>query len=129
MSIDMSKTAATGAVDGFKNYDKSTFSVAIPTQSIPASRQVNYTATTTLDNTNSVSQVQVNYGGLETAYRVVFGSIYNNYAGATYQLETIISFTGTTLSVTTYAINLTGSPVTIPDITVNCRAFLFLAPF
>lgn len=130
--LDPTKVTSSG-FSGFKNYTAKNFSVDIPNQSIGVGNHVTYTTSTTLDNTNSVSQLQVQYSGLETFWRVVPGQLAVDYpswgASAQYQIETQLSFSGTTLTATIYVINEKGTSTTIPDITVNCRAFLFLAPF
>lgn len=132
--MPVNPTIITGSeFSGFKNYSISPqFSATITGQTLTVGTKVSATATTALNNTNSITQVQVNYAGLEAFWRVVPGRLavdYPNWTSASYQLETQISFSGGTLSVQTYAINQTGGSVVIPTITINCKAFLFLAPF
>ena len=129
MSIIPSKLAAASAMDGFKNYNSSSFSVSVPTQNLGAGDFVQYTASTTLTNTNSIAQVQVQYSGLDTNTYVLYGGTTSNWASSTYQIETFYYFAGGTLYVYSVIVNQTGSTITIPAITINCRGFLFIAPF
>ncbi len=116
----------TNTVDSFKNYTSKTFVSSIPSQTISVGGYVVSSATTTLDNSNSISQVQVNYGGLESFYRAINGVPTVNLS--TYQVSSFYYFNETTLTVYTIVANQSGSSVTIPTITINCRAFLFLSP-
>lgn len=120
---------STSTADAFKSYNIKPFSSSIAGQTLSAGTFVSTTATTTVDNTNAVTQVQTRYSGLESFYRVINGCAISNYVVNTYQIQTLYYFTATTLTVQTIVINQTGGNVTIPAITIDCRAFLFLAPF
>lgn len=117
------------SASGYKNYLASTFSATVPAQTLAAGTFATVTASTPLNNTNSISQVQVNWGGLETFYRILNGYIFNRYAGNTYEVQSFYYFNATTLFVQTIVSNQTGGNVNIPTITITCRGFLFLAPF
>lgn len=119
--------STTSTAQAFKKYTASSFSVSIPSQNIAVGGFVSYTATTAMDNAGSICQVQTYYDGLEAFWRVINGSSVTNFTN--YQVLTYYYFSGTTLSVNTLISNQTGGTITIPAITVNCRAFLFLAPF
>jgi hypothetical protein len=134
MSLNISKPNLifTNLLPGLGNYNSATFSVDIPSQSIAVSSYVKYTASTTLNNVNSVCDVQVQYSGLETVTRLCNGLVIVNVpAGVSpnYQIQSFNYFVGTTLFVDTIIANQTGVAQTIPAITVNCRGFLFNAPF
>ncbi len=121
--------SATSAMDGFKNYQSSSFSSTIPGQTLGAGAFVSSTASVALNNSNSVSQVQVQYSGLSSVYYVIYGTEDTLWASSTYEVETIYYFDSTNLNVFTVVVNQTGGNITIPTITINCRAFLYLAPF
>lgn len=117
----------TSIASSFKRYDSKTFSSSIASQTIPVNGYVTSIATTSLNNSNSISQVLTNYSGLESFYRVLNGSPTVNLT--TYQIYSFYYFTSTTLTVYTLLSNQSGGSINIPAITINCRAFLFLAPF
>ena len=69
VNMDFTNIQTTSTADSFKNYTSKSFANTIPSQSIPVGGYVTSSATTSLNNSNSISQVQVNYGGLEGFYR------------------------------------------------------------
>lgn len=129
MAINPSIIVASSSMDGFKNYDSASFSVSVPSQNLGSLDFVTYTATTPLSNTNSISQVQIQYSGLDSDYYVMYGTMVSNWSSSSYQIESVYYFDTTTLTVVNYIINQTTSTITIPAITINCRGFLFIAPF
>lgn len=130
--INPSIVSAGGSMSGFKNYTPTvTFSTTVTGQALAAGAFVSFTATTTLSNTNSVSQVQVQYTGLESFYRIIDGNTINDYpsfAAPNYEIGTMPYFSGSTLTVYGYIADQAGGS-TFPTITFNCNASLFLAPF
>lgn len=126
---NFSNLTSVSSASGYKNYLASTFTSTIPAQVLAPGGFVTSTASTPLNNANSISQVQVNWGGLETFYRILNGYIFERYAGATYEVQSYYFFDATNLNVTTIVSNQTAGNVNIPTITITCRGFLFLAPF
>jgi|SRR6185312_1491667 len=124
-----SKLAAASTLGGFKNYLSSSFSVNVPTQNVNAGNFISFTASTALSNTNSISQVQIQYNGLSTDYYIMNGSVTTVWSAGALQVQSYYSFTPTTLSVFTVLVNQSGGVLNVPNITINCRGFLFLAPF
>lgn len=138
MILDLSKIQFISELDSFKNYNvtPTTFSFVIPSQNLAASGSgtpVTFgSGSTPLNNSNAVSRIKVQYSGVESTWRVVQGTItteYPDWTTPTYQIVTIVFFTGGNLFVSTYVINETAGTITIPNITVNVSAALFLAPF
>lgn len=127
--MNYSYISSTSTASAFKNYDSATFSSSISGQVLSAGAFVSATATASLSNPNSVCQVQTKYTGLESFYRVINGQVIGNYSGGNYQIQSFYYFTSTTLTVMTIIANQTAGNVTIPAITIDCRAFLFKAPF
>jgi len=121
--------AAAGGLDGFKNYLTSSFSVLVPTQSVAAGDFISFTASTPLNNANSISQVQIQYLGISNSYYIINGSILTTWSSGDYEIQSYYYFDGTNLNVFTVIVNQTAGAITIPDITINCRGFLFVAPF
>jgi hypothetical protein len=129
---NVTKIRAASAFSGFKNSPTKLFSVSVPGQNLGAGAFVHYTASTTLDNANAISQVQVKYTNLETFWRVVPGMTigrYPTYAVPNYEIGSLVYFTGGSVTVYTYIANQTGGVVAIPAISIDCSASLFLAPF
>jgi len=132
MKVNLNKVIATSLFSGFTNYSTATFSTTIAGQNIGALSYVSASATTPLNNTNAVTQVQIQLSGLDSFWRLLPGNLTINYPNSSapnYQVEVLSYFKSGTLHVDTYVINQTGGTITIPTITINCRAFLFLAPF
>jgi len=121
--------AASGGLDGFKNYLASTFSVNVPTQSLAAGRFISFTASTALNNANSISQVQVQYSGLSSNYYIMNGLVNTFWNSGDFEVESYYYFDGTNLNVFTVIVNQMAGSITIPNIAINCRGFLFIAPF
>lgn len=46
-----------------------------------------------------------------------------------YEIESYYYFDATNLNVFSVIVNQTAGSITIPNITINCRGFLFIAPF
>lgn len=118
---------------GFKNYSKTpTFSASIAGGALAVNSERHATATITLDNTSAITQLQVQWSGADSIWRVIPGQLsvdFPDWTSPSYQLETQMSFSGGILSVKTYAVNETPGSITLPAITINCEAFLFVAPF
>lgn len=131
--INTNTIVSASEFSGFQNYGTATFSTSVVSQGIAVGSYLGpLRATTPLNNTNSVSQVQIQYSGIDNNYRLLPGNltiITPSAAVPSYEVESFSYFSGGTLYVDSYISNQTGSTVTIPSITFNCRAFLFLAPF
>lgn len=121
--------AAASAMDGFKNYNSVNFSVVIPGQTLASGTFISATANTPLNRSNSISQVQLQYAGLSSEYYIVNGSVNTFWSGGDYEIESYYYFDTTNLNLFTILGNQTAGNITIPTITINCRGFLFLAPF
>lgn len=131
--IDTNIIASGSEFAGFKNYMEATFSTSYAGGSIGAGSYVGpIIASTPLNNTNAVSEAQIQYVGLDTFWRLIPGSLAIDYPTAgtrQYQVNTLVYFTGGNLVIDNYVVNQTGGSVSVPAITFNCRGFLFLAPF
>ena len=133
MAINTNIILATSGFSGFGNYESVSFSVGIPSQGLGVNSYIGpYTASAALNNSNAVTEVQLQYTGLDSFWREVPGYIsiiVPNAGAATYEVQSFTYFKNGSVYVDTYISNQSGSTVTIPAITVNCRAFLFIAPF
>lgn len=132
MKVNTNEIAAASIFAGFSNYSEKDFSTTIGGGNLSAGGFTSATATVNFSHGNSISEVKIQYSGLDTFWRLLPGSLIVDYPDATspsYQIESFSYFSGNTLSVTTYISNQTGGTVSIPAITINCRAFLFIAPF
>ena len=133
MAINTNIILATSGFSGFGNYKSVSFNVGIPSQGLGVNSYIGpYTASAALNNNNAVTEVQLQYSGLDSFWREVPGNIsiiVPNAGAATYEVQSFTYFKNGSVYVDTYISNQSGSTVTIPAITVNCRAFLFIAPF
>lgn len=134
--IDLQKIVAASQIAGFRNYTKLDEQILIPATSLTAGSQTTLTYTYSLDNSNAVSRIRVNYAQFNSVYYQLEGpfSTYTNgiSTSANYDLYTFVSYTpGNILTVQIVAINLSFPAVTvnIPEQTVNLTARLFKTPF
>lgn len=131
--IDTNKIISTNAFSGFQNYTSATFSVSLPGQNLAAGAFLGpIRATTPLNNTNAISQILIQYSGLDAFTRLLPGSIvvdYPNSGSPSYEVESQSYYSGGNLVVDTYISNQTGGVVAIPAITFNVTTSLYVAPF
>lgn len=127
--MNLQNIAAISALSGLKALPSSSFSTSIASQTLGAGQFVSALASTALSNTNSISQVQVNYAGINSNNYIFYGDASNDFDSGNYQVESFYYFDAINLNVLTIVSNQTGGNYTIPAITVNCRGFLYLAPF
>lgn len=131
--IDFSKLSATSAASGFKNYNlvPATQTGVIPAQILSANQVVTNTISISLDNTNAVSLVKLQYATLDTFWRQLFGITSSTFVPFVdpYQLESIASYVAGNLIITTYAINQSGGSFSLPEQVINVRARLYKSPF
>lgn len=133
MSVNTNKIVSSNNFSGFQNYTAVSFAASVAGQNLTAGSFIGpIRASTPLNNSNAVCEVQIQYTGLDGFWRELPGVIVDNIPNAAspnYQIETFSYFSGGSLIVDTYISNQTGITVAIPAITFNCRGFLFLAPF
>lgn len=134
MAVDTNIIVSSNNFSGFSNYTPSVpFSVTVNGQNIGVGAFLGpLRASTPLDNSNAVTEVQIQYIGLDSFFRILPGNIiYNvpNSLSPNYQIESFSYFSGGKLVVDSYISNQTGGTITIPTITFSCQGFLFNAPF
>jgi hypothetical protein len=115
-------------MDGLKNYAQASFSVTTIGGPYASNAFLSATATTPLTRAATITQVQVAIVGYDSLTRVVNGVVIVNGPGG-YQVQVMTYFDASNVNVLVVTVNPTGGVVTIPSFTVNCRAFLYLAPF
>lgn len=128
MPVNFQKIVAASQFPGFRNSNDAILTGSIAGGTLTAGAFVSTTMSATLPNTAAISQVQIQYAGVTTEYFVLNGSLVYNPT-TNYQIESLVSYSGTTLNVFTVVSNQTAGSITIPTITMTARAFLFLAPF
>ena len=133
MAVNTNIILASSLFSGFMNDDIVPFSASVSSQNISAGGYIGpIRASVALTNTNSISQVQIRYSGVDSFTRLLPGNIvYNvpNSSSPTYQIESFSYFSGGTLYVDSYISNQTGGTITIPAITFDCSASINRAPF
>jgi hypothetical protein len=87
------------------------------------------TPTVTIDNSNSISSVQVNFGNVETVWRPIFGYLQKTIGASNYDITCTTKYVGTTLTITILITDDTGLSNTIPAINFNFRVNTYVAPF
>lgn len=126
---DLSKQIFDSSYSGLANYSTVDFAVAFPAQNVSPTDVESVTASTPLDNSNALSSVQLNYTGLEAYWRVCSGICGGYFSGSTFYTESMSYFSDGTLYVVTYVGSNTGGVVAVPAFTIQCRGFLYDAPF
>lgn len=134
MRIDFTGLKFLSSIPSFQEYDKVSFSVSVPGQNLTAGSFVSYTASTPLNNANAVTNIQIQYNGLDSFWRYVPGRVYAGYPDydfgtRKYEVGSYTYYNGSNLNVFTYIVNQTGGTVAIPAFSVDIVAFLYLAPF
>lgn len=134
MPVDTNIIVSSNNFSGFSNYTPSVpFSTTVNSQNIATGHYIGpLRASTPLNNSNAVTEVQIQYVGLDSFVRILPGVIVYNTPNATspnYQIESFSYFTGGNLIVDSYISNQTAGTITIPTITFACQGFLFNAPF
>jgi hypothetical protein len=125
--INLSKILFHSGLSGLANTDSVSTSFIIPTQVIATGTYVVYGTSVGLIRQDDIGQIQVNYQGVENVWRPICGMETTDFT--TYELETLTYYNNGQMYITTYAVNETGGNVTLPNIQVNVRVFLYLAPF
>jgi hypothetical protein len=129
MTLKVSQLQFAGSLGGLANYDTASFHFTVNAQTLAVGNVSEWTTVWAMDNTNSISGVQINYAGLETVWRYCGGAVVVNFDSGNYQLETLTYYLGNLFHVETYVINQTGGSLSIPQFDVNVRLFLYNAPF
>lgn len=131
--IDTNKMLYGSMLSGFSNNDDKPFSASYAGGILAAGHFAGpIRASTAMDNADDISQIQVRLTNVETFYRLLQGTFQVDYPTSgtrTYSVELFSYFSGGTLFVDCYIINQSGGSVTIPAITFDCLASLFLTPF
>jgi len=133
--IDTNKMHYSGEFSGFGNdKPRTTFSASFAGASIVAgSYRGPIRATLALNNSDDISEVSVQFTGIDTPWRVVNGALFVNYPKTDslviqYQIEVFCYYLGGLLYVDAYISNQIGSTVTVPAFTLNCAATAYLIP-
>lgn len=133
MKVDTNIILASSKFNGFFNSSAVTFSASVASQNIAAGGYVGpIQASAAMNNANGIGQVQIQYSGVDSFWRLLPGIVVYDVPNAnvpTYQIETYSYFSNGTLHVDSIISNQTGGTITIPAIIINCRAFIFNAPF
>lgn len=111
----------------YLNYDTASGSVAIPASSYTAGTAKSYSLTITgLERTNDFSNIKVNFSHES-------GNWYNFPTAdipldANFDIVTTGGYSGSSLTLTFYIVNQTGSTVSNPAVTVTANVSLFVSP-
>jgi len=117
------------SLGGLANYENDAFNFAVNGHNLSAGGVSLWTTTWPINNSNTVSSIQLNYSGLETVWRYTSGALNLAFGGGTYNVETLTYYLAGNLHVETYVINQTGGTLAIPAFSVNVHVSLFNAPF
>lgn len=142
MPVDTNKIIAGSAFSGFKNYtvasglgDIDSFLSLSPNTAVvigAGSFVGPIPAVIALNNSNAISEIQIQYVSIDSFTRVLPGVVVVDYPSAAapqYQIQSYSYFTGGNLHVDTIVSNQTAGNVTVPAFTISVHAFLFVAPF
>lgn len=137
--IDLSKLIYHSSFSGLGSSSTTSISSNIPSSTVGLSPTV-FTASVLFSNKGSVSQVEIQFTGLDSVWYIFKGHLENFYTSGNVWTNNIVntaygvdidsSYTSNSLVLTISLYNYSISPtVTTPAFTVNCNASLYNTPF
>lgn len=131
MTINLDNSIFCSLFAGFTNTDNATTSFAYPGQTLSANQSVIAgTVNMTLNNANAVTSLLVNFGNIETQWRLVDGYLQRTIGGPSYDIIITTKYTSATnLQITIIIADDTGLSNPIPAINFSFRASVYAAPF
>lgn len=130
MTINIDNMVFGSSFSGLSNSFNASSTFNMPSQSLSANEfRIVGTPTIAIDNSNSISSVQVNFGNVETMWRPIYGELQLTVGSNVYDIICTTKYVGTTLTITVIVADDTGLPNTIPAINFNFRVNTYVAPF
>lgn len=129
MTVNLLDTVFDNQFSGLGNNQAIDFSVAIPSQAIAANGAVIYVAQTPITRTTSISEVQLRYTGRDTLWYWLDGFQSFTDPSGNFIISTRAYIQTGILYVSNFILEVTGLGITLPAFTVDCRGFLYDAPF
>lgn len=129
MSLNFLSTEFDSSFGGLGNNQTQSFAVTVPSQALAANAGVIYTAQLTLTRTTSISDVQVRYTGRDSLWYWVDGFQSWTDPSAAFFISTRVFIAGGVLNVKNFITDNTGFAQTLPAFVIDCRGFLYDAPF
>lgn len=131
--IDIDNTTFDSSFSGLANTDTITTTFAMSSQSLTGNQvKIVGTPSITLDNSNSISSIEVNFGNVETVWRPIFGYLQHTVVISgtdNYDIACLVKYVGTTLTITLIIADDTGLSNTISAIDFNFTINTYNAPF
>lgn len=130
MTLNLNNTIFESSLSGLSNSFNASMTFSTGSQSLAGNEvKIVGTPTVTIDNSNSISSVQVNFGNVETVWRPIFGYLQKTIGASNYDITCTTKYVGTTLTITILITDDTGLSNTIPAINFNFRVNTYVAPF
>lgn len=127
MTLDITQVIFASTIDTFKNIPTSSSVISVPSQSYTSAQLRTFTTTVELLNENAITLILQNYSFDSSRYYVGSHVVLFSTESVTtnFQIITQCSISGTTLTATTYVLNVDVSSHTVPafDVTIGVRRF------
>lgn len=124
---DPSKIIFSTAYNYFLNYDTETGSVSVPVTSYAVNESKSYSVTIPITRVKDFSQVQINFS-FDSAKWYTFPFPYVVQDSSFGLIETVGAYSGTSLVITFYVVNLSGIVKNNTAFTATVKALLFVTP-
>lgn len=127
--INLLKTIFASNFGGMGNNQSQPFSVNVPSQSLPANGAVVYTAQLIMTKSTSISDVQIRYTGRDSLWYWMDGFQSFTDPSTNFTISSRVYIQGGVLFVRNQILDNTGLAQTLPAFTIDCKGFLYDAPF
>ena len=127
MTLDITKAQFSTTIDTFKNFDTTTGSISVPSQTYTAGQYRKFSTSIDLSETDAVAQILQNFS--TTSSRYYLGTFVQVDINSTIDAQTRMTYSGSTLNVDCYVVNQGGSSVANTAFTLTIQVKRFLTPF
>lgn len=127
MTLDITKVRYAASLDTFKNVPSIQGSISVPSTSYGPVTYKSYSTTITLSETGAAANVYQNFSFDSSKYYV--GNNTEIAVDVNFKVQTRISRSGTTMTVTCYVINNTTGTVSNTAFTLDAYVRQFVSPY
>jgi len=131
-NINLDKSIFLSQFSGLGNYSKTTFNYTFNSQTILVNGFTSFTVSHAISNSDAVSQLIVNFNGIETVWRPISGRLsvlFPNVTAPNYSIYCQKYFTSGYINVDVTITNLSAGSIIIPTTVFDFSASLYVAPF
>jgi hypothetical protein len=130
MTINLNNTVFDSSLSGLSNSSNINTTINMLSQTLSANEiRIITIQPVSLNNANAITSVQVNFGGVETVWRPIYGYLQKTIGVSNYDIICLTKYSGSNLLIYILVADDTGLTNTIPAISFNFRINTYLAPF